>query len=167
MVIKMKKKTKKQKIDPVILVIIIVVAVTFIAVIARYFTNSQLWLECEKDITEEYNEVIKFKYDTDNNLYAYERTETLHNMSEETLNTNVEYFQGQIDTYKESLSDNFKYYLEKQDDKLIVKTYIGVAVFPSFFDQYMGTESITSKSKINNVKSFLEDNNYKCKITRK
>ena len=59
MVIKMKKKTKKQKIDPVILVIIIVVAVTFIAVIARYFTNSQLWLECEKDITEEYNEVIK------------------------------------------------------------------------------------------------------------
>ena len=160
-------KKKKNNIDIRIILILIIVALSLIAVLIRYKTHVEETLACTKDITDEYRETQVFKYDSDNTLYSYSRAELLHDMSEEGLNSNYEYFNSQLESLKDKLSENFRYTIEKEEGKLFVKTYINVKVYPAFFNQYINNESINSSSSISDIEKFLINNEYKCEIKRR
>ena len=173
MVIQMAKKNKKKKllnenISTSIIVIAVAVVIVIGSIIMRYKSYSQTWLVCEKDLTSEYHEVLKFRYDADDKLFGYYREEILHNMSEETINTNYDYFMEERKKVEANLSDNFVYDVTKNEDgTLTAKTYIGVSVFPSFFNGYLNNEAIKNNTPLNDVKNHLEANNYTCKTSRK
>ena len=168
MVIKMiKNKKMKKKIDKSIIVIIVAVVIVLITIVMRVLSYSQTWLVCEKDLNNEYHEILKFRYDADNNLYGYYRFEQLHNMSDETIEQNYQYFLQEIDKVKDSISDGFKYEVYKTDSGLEVKTYIGVSIYPSFFDSYINNEVVKSTAKLDDIKNHYEANEYSCKVSRK
>ena len=167
MVMKMKKQTKK-KVDISIIAVVIVVFIALITVVMRENSYTQTWLVCEKDVTGDYHEVLKFRYDADNKLYAYYREELLHDMTPEAIETNVNYFNDKLEKVKDNINENFKYEITKNDDNtLLVKTFILVKVYPNFFNTYIGSEDVTSDSKIDEINKFLSDNEYKCNMTRK
>ena len=160
-------KKKKNNIDPIIYIIIGVVVFVLIAVLVRMNTHIESTLTCTKNLTGEYKETLTFKFNADNDLYSYNREELLHDMSDEGLEANVKYFNEQLDQLKDSLSDNFKYTVEKDNKELHVKTFINVKVYPVFFNQYLNNEHINSQAKINDVDKYLRENDYKCYITKR
>ncbi len=170
MVIKMKKKVNKElsnKAKQSIIVIVIAIFIVLIFVVARQSSYTQTWLECSIDKSEHYTETLRFRYDINNKFYGYYREEYFHGMTEETLNSNYQDRMNELDRVRESLSDNFQYEVIKENNELRVKTYIGVSVFPNFFNNYIGIDSIRSNSSLDDIKTFLESNNYKCNVTRK
>ena len=138
-----------------------------IGVITRHASYTTTILTCNKDLTNEYHEELKFRFDVNNELVAYYRKEVLSNMDEEGINSNYAYFQGELEKVKDNLNDNFKYTVNKNDNSIEVNTYINVAVYKTFFTNYINNESINSSSSVNDVEKFLKDNSYNCKITKR
>ena len=172
MVIKMKKKTNEgfkltKNAKSAIMVIVIALFIVFISIAMRNASYTQTWLVCEINHTEQYNEVMKFRFDINNKFYGFYREEKIYNMNEETLQANYQEKMDELDRVREELSDNFQYEVTKEEKELHVKTYIGVSVFPNFFNNYIGIESIRSNSSLEDIKTFLENNKYTCNVTRK
>ena len=171
MVIRMKKKNNilNKNTKTAIMVVVIAVFIVLISIAMRNASYTQTWLVCEINHTSQYNEVIKFRYDINNDMYGYYREEKYYNMTEETLEANYQEKRAEEDRVKDSLSDNFQYEVTKDEKELHVKTYIGVSVFPNFFNNYLSsqTSSIKNSSTIDEVKSFFENNGYTCNVSRK
>lgn len=169
MVIRMKKTnkglTKNAKIG--IMVIVVSIFLVLISIAMRNASYTQTWLVCEINHTSQYNEVLKFRYNINDILYGYYREEKIYNMDDATLEINYREKKDEEDRVHEELSDNFQYEVVKEEKELYVKTYIGVSVFPTFFNNYIGTERIRSTSSVDEIKSFLESNGYTCTVTRK
>ena len=169
MVIKMKKVNKglTKNAKTAIIIVVVAVFIVVLSVAVRNASYTQTWLVCEINHTSQYNEVLKFRYDINNKMYGYYREEKLYNMSEETLEANYQEKKAEEDRVHDELSDNFQYTVTKEDNELHIKTYIGVSVFPNFFNNYTGIEGIKSTSSIEEVKAFLEHNEFTCKTSRK
>lgn len=166
MVIKMKKINKK-KVDISIIAVVAVVFITLITIAMREASYTQTWLVCEKDVTDDYHEVLKFRYDADNKLYAYYREELVHDMTPEGIETNKNYFNDKLEQVKSNINENFKYEIISNDDSILVKTFILVKVYPNFFNTYIASEEINNNSTVDEINKLLTDDNYKCNITRK
>ena len=169
MVIRMKKMSKdlSKKTKQAIIVIVIAIFMVLISIAMRKSSYTQTWLVCNTNKTNNYYEELKFRYDINNKLYGYYRYERLYGLTEETLNANYQERLNELDRVRESLSDNFQYEVKKENNEVIINTYIGVSVFPNFFNNYIATDSIRSTSTVEDIKSFLEANDYKCEVTRK
>ena len=162
MVIKMNNKIKVS--------IIIVVATVFIAIASIVYRNAsytQTWLVCESDIAAHYHETMKFRFDINNKLYGFYREELIHDVSDSALEENYKMFKEQYDKIKDELDDNVQYEIINENKKILVKTYIGVSVYPSFFNKFINNQNITTSKTPDEIKSFLESNNYKCEVTKK
>ena len=171
MVIKMKKQNKglTKNAKTAIMVVVIAIFLVIISIAMRQASYTQTWLVCEINHTTQYNEVLKFRFDINDKFYGYYREEKLYNMDEQTLEANYQEKRAEEDRVHEELSDNFQYEVVKENNELHVKTYIGVSVFPNFFNNYIGSQSssIRSTSSVDDIKNFLEANNYKCSVSRK
>jgi hypothetical protein len=88
-------------------------------------------------------------------------------MTPEEIDNNIQQFNTQYETVKEHIDDNFKYDINRNDDGVLIKTYIGVSVYPSIFNQYFSAQELTSATKLDQVKDRLTQDGYTCKITRK
>ena len=163
----MKKNNKKQSNSIILFSLLGIIVLIIVLLVIRYNTISESYLVCTSNITENYHEELTFRYDIYNKLYSYNRVEEVHDVDEETLNNNYILFMNEYDRIKEELNDNFKYEVNKESNKVVVKTYITVSTYPNFFNSYINNEKITSNTRLTDVKSFLESNNYKCSVTRK
>ena len=157
-------KKKKNNSNLIFISLLIILAVAIVFLIIRYNTVSSKTLTCVKDLTEQYHETLIFRYDVDNNMYSYSREEIIHDMDEENLNNNYLYFAEQYKKFEGQYSDNFKYEVNREDNRVVINTYIGVSIYPKFFNDYIKNDNIKSSTRINDVKSFLETNSYKCEI---
>ncbi len=168
----MSKKNKKidkdmrNKIEISIILVIIFIFIVIISVSYRHSTYTQTWLVCVKDVTENYHEVLKFRYDSLNNLYGYYREVTITGDSD-MLKENYNYFNEDKSKYESYLDDNFTYEVTLNDDNLVIKNYIGVSVYAELFTKYFDKEGIKADSKLDDIKQKLEDNSYKCNVSRK
>ena len=158
---------KKEKKDYTVYIILGIVVLVLFALLIRMKSSTGDLLICKKDITAEYHEELRFRYDITNELYSYNRVEHVHGMSEQSLQDNYNYFNEQYEELKENLNENFKYNIERQEDgSILVTTYINVKVYSSFFNDYINNESIKSNTPIKNVKEFLVGNGYECNIEK-
>lgn len=166
---KKKKKMDKDIRNKIELSIILVVIFIFIVIISVSYRNStytQTWLVCDKDVTEDYNEVLKFRFDSLNNLYGYYREVTITGDSN-MLKENYDYFNKDKSKYESYLNDNFTYEVILNDDNLVVKNYIGVSVYAELFTKYFDKQGIKADSKLDDIKTILENNSYNCNVSRK
>ena len=166
MVIKMNKNMNKN-IKLSIIIIVVAVFMVIISIAYRKASYTQSWLVCNMDYTEKYHEILKFRYDINDKMYGYYREESLSNLTPELLQSNLDSYNQFKDKYKEELDDNFSIEISTTDTTVLVKTYIGVSVYPNFFNKYFNNDNIKSSSNINDLKTFLESKGYKCEISRK
>jgi len=157
--------TNKIKIS--IIIIVITVFIILISIVYRNGSYTQTWVVCKMDYTERYHETLKFRYDINDKLYGYYREELVDNLTSELLQANLQSYQSVKDTYKEELDDNFSIEISNTDDQVLVKTYIGVSVYPNFFNKYFNNENITANTNKDDIKTYLESQGYKCETTRK
>ena len=172
MVIKMKKNKKidKETTDKIKISIVIIIIAVFVVLASIAYRNASYthtWLVCEKDVAEHYHEVLKFRYDINKKMYGYYREERVHGVTPETLELNYQEYQKQLDQVKDNLDENFQYEIIKENNEVIAKTYIGVSIYPAFFNRYINNTSITSGSKIEDLQSYLQGQSYNCTVNRK
>lgn len=160
-----KKKNNKKKIDISIYIIIGVLVIVLLSILYRHFSYTQTWLECEKDITDDYHELVKYRFDADDKIYSYFREEHLHNMDSETLEYNYNYFKEKKEEYKDIINDNFNYTVERINDDVKVGTYVVVSVYPSYFNSE--NQDINNNTLFKDVEKYYKDKDYTCKISRK
>lgn len=158
----------KTKYSPVRLAIIIGIGfILFLVfgILYRQNNYTETWVICEfPDKYDNYEETLKFRYKKDF-LYGYYREETFIRETDIELEEDYEYFKNiaaDLETNK-----HFSYDVIKEENKLKVKTYIGVNTLPAFFDNYMKDKNIDSTTKHEQVKKILEKENYSCKLTYK
>ena len=168
MVIRMnKKKQLKKKIDISIIIVVVAVFIAIVSILISNSTYTYSWLVCNKDLTDKYHETLKFRYDINDDLYGFYREETLHDMTEQEINENISQFNNQYESVKEHIDDNFKYEINKDEDSVLIKTYIGVSIYPTIFNQYFASKGFTATTKINQINDKLTEEGYTCNITRK
>lgn len=128
----------------------------------RQANAKEIWLIC--DNMNEYNgysEKLKFRY-KDEDLYGYYREEKFEPKDDIMRQNTIDYYNTTVKTL--DLDDDFDYTLKEKKENLQINTYIGVKKRAALFDKYISSFKITYKTKIEDVKSLIEQKNYECEV---
>ncbi|HOB25706.1 MAG TPA: hypothetical protein PKG93_00970 [Bacilli bacterium] len=149
------------------IMIVVFVVIVLVSVSMRSSSYVESWLVCDyPDSYNNYSETLKFRY-VEGTLYGYYRYEKFTTTDEDSKQEEITYFQTEVDKVSSNLNDNFIYKVNEVDDGVEINTYIGVSVYPTFFNSYLSSKNITANDDINTIKSNLEGSSYTCTITRK
>lgn len=156
-----------KKYSPIKLTIIIIIAFILFGVFGylhRENSYTETWLVCEyPNKYTNYTETLKFRYIDE--LYGYYREELLETATKEKLEEEYKYFEDIKNGLEES--ETFSYDIKKQQNSLLIKTYIEVKEQKEFFDYYMKDMKITSTDTIDLIQVELEGLGYTCKVSKK
>ncbi|MBR6073027.1 MAG: hypothetical protein IKP76_01745 [Bacilli bacterium] len=155
----------KKKGNLIIISLIIILIITIILLFIRLNTNGSSTLTCVKDIPNNH-ETLTFRYDVDGNMYSYNKELKLYNMDANTLNEQYEIYNNEYTRVKDLLNDNFKYEIIKNDNNMNINVNILVSIYSNYFNQYTKDDNIKSYSKLEDVKNYLLENEYKCTIRK-
>lgn len=156
-----------RKYSPIKLTIIIIIGFILFGVFAYLYQENSYtenWLICNyPNKYKNYTEKLKFRYTEE--LYGYYREEELKTTSIDDLEEQYDYFIKTKDGLK--TDETFTYDVIKEEDKILIKTYIEVANQKEFFDYYMEELNIKSTDTIDLIELELEKLGYTCKVTKK
>jgi hypothetical protein len=149
----MKDRKKKTTYNPYKVSIIIIVGFLVLVLLSSMYSKSRVryqWLTCTKNgDSEEYKEVLQFKFlaKQDGVLYEFFRDETYYYEKEEDLNKIYDYLVDYRNDMKSIIdTTNVKYDIKKKDKNIFVNTYIKVGTMPEVFNDYVKSMGITKSS---------------------
>lgn len=160
----------KTWLKPLIATIVIFIGFILIVVFSdQYEKNAyeQTWLVCNQpNRFQNYTETVKYKFDAKTNkLKAFYRVETYETEDTDDLEEKYKYFKNLEDNYP--VYKAVKYEVKKEDNKIVMNTFIEVDAGYMIYDSYMKENGLKYNDSIERVQESFKTQGYTCKITNK